>query len=61
MMTSNIEMDDDDDRLTCPERVCICRAMVKHLNIRRYVDHMIAPVGLYPSVLFQARYIYLIC
>lgn len=41
-MLNNI---DGDDRLTRGELLCICRIMVRRLNVASYIDHMIAPVS----------------
>ena len=47
MMTSNIDIGED-DRLTRFELLCICRIMIKRLNWKRYVEHMITPVWFVP-------------
>lgn len=42
LMLNNV---DGDDRLTRGELLCICRIMVRRLNVASYIDHMIVPVS----------------
>lgn len=42
LMLNNI---DGGDRFIRGELLCICRIMVRHINMASYIDHMVAPVS----------------